>query len=79
MPYLILFPILNSGISEIIFSNYPIAFLPYRKYTSNVIIIRNAEKNQGVTLTFWDFVKVGVPLTLMNIAVYWLFLSLATG
>ncbi len=43
---------------------------------SNVIIIQQAEKSQGVTLTFWDFVKVGAPLTVMNVAVYWLFLSL---
>jgi Na+/H+ antiporter NhaD/arsenite permease-like protein len=42
---------------------------------SNVIIIQNAEKNKGVTLTFWDFVKVGTPLTGINIAVYWLFFS----
>lgn len=44
---------------------------------SNVIIIQNAEKERGVTLTFWDFVKVGVPLTVINAGVYWLFLSLA--
>ena len=43
---------------------------------SNVIIIQNAEKTRGITLTFWDFVRVGVPLTVINIAVYWLFLSL---
>ncbi len=42
---------------------------------SNVIIIQNAEKSKGVTLTFWDFVKVGAPLTVINITVYWLFLS----
>jgi Na+/H+ antiporter NhaD/arsenite permease-like protein len=27
-------------------------------------------------LTFWDFVKVGAPLTVINLVVYWLFLSL---
>jgi Na+/H+ antiporter NhaD/arsenite permease-like protein len=43
---------------------------------SNVIIIQNAEKNKGITLTFWDFIRVGLPLTVINIAVYWLFLSL---
>lgn len=42
---------------------------------SNVIIIQNAEKNKGVTLTFRDFVRVGMPLTVINIAIYWLFLS----
>lgn len=43
---------------------------------SNVIIIQNAEKKGGVTITFWEFVKIGVPLTAVNVAVYWLFLSL---
>ena len=46
---------------------------------SNVIIIQNAEKHSGVTLTFWDFLKVGAPLTVINIGVYWLFLSLWAG
>ncbi len=41
---------------------------------SNVIIIQNAEKKSGATLTFWDFVKIGVPLTIINVAVYWVFL-----
>ncbi len=40
---------------------------------SNVIIIQNAEKS-GETLTFLDFARVGVPLTLLNVLVYWLFL-----
>ncbi len=43
---------------------------------SNVIIIQNAEKKSGETVTFFEFIKVGVPLTLMNVAVYWVFLSL---
>jgi len=46
---------------------------------SNVIIIQNAEKSSGVTLTFWDFIRVGAPLTVINVAVYWLFLSLWSG
>lgn len=41
---------------------------------SNVIIIQNAER-QGVTLTFWDYLKVGIPLTVLQILVYWIFLS----
>ena len=43
---------------------------------SNVIIIQNAEKKYGTTLTFWDFVKIGAPLTIINVAVYWVFLLL---
>lgn len=42
---------------------------------SNVIIIQNAEKD-GETLTFLDFARVGIPLTLLNVLVYWLFLSI---
>jgi Sodium:sulfate symporter transmembrane region. len=42
---------------------------------SNVIIIQNAEKKSHHTLTFWDFAKVGIPLTTINIIIYWLFLS----
>jgi Na+/H+ antiporter NhaD/arsenite permease-like protein len=41
---------------------------------SNVIIIQNAEKRGGPTLTFLEFVKIGAPLTIINVAVYWLFL-----
>ncbi|MDD5126945.1 MAG: SLC13 family permease [Dehalococcoidales bacterium] len=43
---------------------------------SNVIIIQNAERGFNESLTFWDFVKVGVPLTVVNMLVYWLFLTL---
>jgi len=41
---------------------------------SNVIIIQNAEKKSNVTLTFLEFAKVGVPLTIVNAMVFWLFL-----
>lgn len=41
---------------------------------SNVIIIQNAEK-QNETLTFWEFARVGVPLTILQAAVYWIFLG----
>jgi Na+/H+ antiporter NhaD/arsenite permease-like protein len=37
---------------------------------SNVIIIENAEK-QGETLTLFEFAKVGVPLTVLQLGVYW--------
>lgn len=37
---------------------------------SNVIIIQNAEK-QGETITFFEFMKVGVPLTVVQVFVYW--------
>lgn len=38
---------------------------------SNVIIIQNAEK-RGETLKFLEFARVGVPLTIINIIVYWI-------
>jgi Na+/H+ antiporter NhaD/arsenite permease-like protein len=42
---------------------------------SNVIIIQNAEK-QGETLTFFEFAKLGVPLTLIQVGIFWVFLGL---
>lgn len=38
---------------------------------SNVIIIQNAENRSNHTLTFLEFARVGIPLTLVNILVYW--------
>jgi Na+/H+ antiporter NhaD/arsenite permease-like protein len=40
---------------------------------SNVIIIQNAEKH-GVSISFWEFAKIGIPLTLVNALVYWVLL-----
>jgi Na+/H+ antiporter NhaD/arsenite permease-like protein len=42
---------------------------------SNVIVIQHAEK-EGYSLSFWEFFRVGLPLTVANIVVYSLFLSL---
>jgi Na+/H+ antiporter NhaD/arsenite permease-like protein len=42
---------------------------------SNIIIIQNAEKRNGSTITFWDFAKAGIPLTIINVLIYYLFLS----
>ncbi|MBI5587855.1 MAG: anion transporter [Deltaproteobacteria bacterium] len=39
---------------------------------SNIIVIQNAEK-RGQTLTFYEFARVGVPLTAINVIVYWVF------
>ena len=41
---------------------------------SNVIIIQNAERKSGETLSFFEFVKIGAPLTAVNVLVYWVFL-----
>ena len=41
---------------------------------SNVIIIQQAE-SRGETLTFIEFVKVGVPVTLIQIGIYAVFLG----
>jgi Na+/H+ antiporter NhaD/arsenite permease-like protein len=42
---------------------------------SNIIIIQNAEKKSRETLTFLEFAKAGIPLTIINAAVYWFFLK----
>ncbi|MDA8243013.1 MAG: SLC13 family permease [Elusimicrobia bacterium] len=41
---------------------------------SNVIIISAAERKSGETVTFLEFARVGVPLTVINAIIYWLFL-----
>ncbi len=42
---------------------------------SNIIIIQNAERKSDHTLGFVEFVCVGIPLTLVNVFVYWIFLA----
>ena len=42
---------------------------------SNVIIIENAESRTGHSIGFLEFARIGVPLTAMNVLVYWLFLT----
>ncbi|HCV42508.1 MAG TPA: anion transporter, partial [Bacteroidetes bacterium] len=42
---------------------------------SNVIIVQNAEKKAQQTITFLEFARVGIPLTLINWIVYWVLLS----
>jgi Na+/H+ antiporter NhaD/arsenite permease-like protein len=41
---------------------------------SNVIIIQNAER-QKETLTFFEFARIGVPVTIVQVMVYWVWLS----
>ena len=41
---------------------------------SNIIILQNAEK-KGERISFWDFSKIGIPLTIINIFVYWIFFN----
>lgn len=43
---------------------------------SNVIVIQNAEKKSHQTVTFLDFARVGIPLTVANTLVYWIFLRI---
>lgn len=41
---------------------------------SNVIILQGAERRAGVHIGFFGFARVGVVVTAVNLAVYWLFL-----
>lgn len=43
---------------------------------SNVIIVQNAEKRKGGTISFWEFLRIGFPLTVVNIVVYGLWFML---
>ena len=37
---------------------------------SNVIIVQNAEKEEGI-LGFFEFARVGIPLGFLNLLIYW--------
>lgn len=43
---------------------------------SNIIIIQNAELRTGDTLTFWEFAKIGLPLTIANLVVYYFYFKI---
>jgi Na+/H+ antiporter NhaD/arsenite permease-like protein len=43
---------------------------------SNVIVIQRAERKGGASVSFLDFAKIGIPLTIINVIVYYLFLAL---
>lgn len=42
---------------------------------SNVIIVQNAERRGGVSVSFLEFFRIGAPLALANALVYWLYLT----
>lgn len=46
------------------------------RQVGNVIIIQNAEKKAGESLTFWEFARIGVILTAVNCLIYWGWLQL---
>ncbi len=41
---------------------------------SNIIIIQSCETRSSDTISFWEFLRIGLPLTAINVAVYWIFL-----
>jgi Na+/H+ antiporter NhaD/arsenite permease-like protein len=43
---------------------------------SNIIIIQNAEKRNGETISFLEFAKVGIPFTILNVLTYYFYLKL---
>ncbi len=43
---------------------------------SDVIVIQNAERRSGETITLIDFARIGIPLTLLNGLIYLGFLYL---
>lgn len=37
---------------------------------SNVIVIQNVEKRKSESISFYEFTRIGIPLTIINIAIY---------
>ena len=76
LPMLMKIGVTNSGLMALAAGSTIAGNLTILGAASNVIIIQNAEQKSGETLTFWEFVRIGVPLTAINVFVYWLFLKI---
>ncbi len=76
LPMLMKIGITNSGLMALAAGSTIAGNLSILGAASNVIIIQNAEQKSGETLTFWEFVRIGVPLTVINVFVYWLFFTI---
>jgi Na+/H+ antiporter NhaD/arsenite permease-like protein len=76
LPMLMKIGVTNSGLMALAAGSTIAGNLTILGAASNVIIIQNAEQKSGETLTFWEFVRIGVPLTAINVFVYWLFLTI---
>jgi Na+/H+ antiporter NhaD/arsenite permease-like protein len=72
LPMLMKMGITNAGLMALAAGSTIAGNLSILGAASNVIIIQNAEQKSGETLTFWEFVRIGVPLTAINVLVYWL-------
>ena len=42
---------------------------------SNLIIIQSSEKRGGYLLSFFTFAKYGIPITMIQLGIYWIFMS----
>jgi Na+/H+ antiporter NhaD/arsenite permease-like protein len=73
LPMLMQMGVSNSGLMALAAGSTIAGNLSILGAASNVIIIQNAEQKSGETLTFWEFIRIGVPLTAINTFVYWLF------
>ena len=76
LPMLMKMGVTNAGLMALAAGSTIAGNLSILGAASNVIIIQNAEQKSGETLTFWEFIRIGVPLTAINILVYWLFFTI---
>jgi Na+/H+ antiporter NhaD/arsenite permease-like protein len=76
LPMLMQMGVSNSGLMALAADSTIAGNLSILGAASNVIIIQNAEQKSGETLTFWEFIRIGVPLTAINTFVYWLFFTI---
>jgi Na+/H+ antiporter NhaD/arsenite permease-like protein len=76
LPMLMKMGITNAGLMALAAGSTIAGNLSILGAASNVIIIQNAEQKSAETLTFWEFVRIGVPLTLIDVFVYWLYFTI---
>jgi Na+/H+ antiporter NhaD/arsenite permease-like protein len=75
LPMLMKMSVTNTGLMALAAGSTIAGNLSILGAASNVIIIQNAEQKSGETLTFWEFIRIGVPLTAINVLIYWLFFA----
>jgi Na+/H+ antiporter NhaD/arsenite permease-like protein len=73
LPMLIKIGVTNTGLMALAAGSTIAGNFSILGAASNVIIIQNAEQKSGETLTFWEFIRIGAPLTAINVFVYWLY------
>lgn len=74
LPLLMQHPVSDSSLLALAAGSTIAGNLSILGAASNIIIIQNCEKHRVRGFDFFEFIKIGAPLTLMNVLIYACFL-----